>query len=123
MKELLALARDQADKIITASVVAIIAWVSQREVKKANVQKTKAESRLTESQVGTERARESDLVIKAADTVIGRYEERDRALVGRIEEMEKDMRAVVMHVVHLEQVIRDAGLEVPQRPEDWPWSL
>jgi len=123
MKELLTFIRDQADKIISASVVAIIAWVSQREVKKANVQKTKAESRLTDSQVGTERAKENDLVIKAADTVIGRYEERDRALVGRIEEMEKDMRAVVTHVVHLEQVIREAGLEVPRRPEDWPWSL
>lgn len=133
MKELLTFLRDQADKVISATFVAIIAWVSQREIKKANIQKTQAESRLTDSQVGTERAKENDLVIKAADTVIGRYEERDRALVGRIEGMEKDMRAVITHVVHLEEVyeqcariMRENGLTPParpQRPEDWPWSL
>lgn len=123
MKELFTFLREQADKIISATVVAVIAWVSQREIRKANVQKTAAESKLTESQTGKTEAEKTDIVIQAADKVIGRYEERDRALVGRIEEMEKDMRAVVTHVTHLEQVIRDAGLPVPARPEDWPWSL
>lgn len=101
----------------------MIAWGSQREIRKANVQKTAAESKLTESQTGKTEAEKTDIVIQAADKVIGRYEERDRALVGRIEEMEKEMRAVVTHVTHLEQVIRDAGLQVPARPEHWPWSL
>lgn len=123
MKELLTFLREQADKIVSATVVAVIAWVSQREIRKANVQKTAAESKLTESQTGKTEAEKTDIVIQAADKVIGRYEERDRALVGRIEEMEKDMRAVVTHVTHLEQVIRDAGIQVPARPEDWPWSL
>lgn len=123
MKELLTFLREQADKIVSATVVAVIAWVSQREIRKANVQKTAAESKLTESQTGKTEAEKTDIVIQAADKVIGRYEERDRALVGRIEEMEKDMRAVVTHVTHLEQVIRDAGLQVPARPEHWPWSL
>lgn len=123
MKELLTFLREQADKIVSATVVAVIAWGSQREIRKANVQKTAAESKLTESQTGKTEAEKTDIVIQAADKVIGRYEERDRALVGRIEEMEKDMRAVVTHVTHLEQVIRDAGLQVPARPEHWPWSL
>lgn len=123
MKELLTFLREQAEKIVSATVVAVIAWVSQREIRKANVQKTAAESKLTESQTGKTEAEKTDIVIQAADKVIGRYEERDRALVGRIEEMEKDMRAVVTHVTHLEQVIRDAGLQVPARPEHWPWSL
>lgn len=123
MKELLTFLREQADKIVSATVVAVIAWGSQREIRKANVQKTAAESKLTESQTGKTEAEKTDIVIQAADKVIGRYEERDRALVGRIEEMEKEMRAVVTHVTHLEQVIRDAGLQVPARPEHWPWSL
>ena len=123
MKELLTFLREQAEKIVSATVVTVIAWVSQREIRKANVQKTAAESKLTESQTGKTEAEKTDIVIQAADKVIGRYEERDRALVGRIEEMEKDMRAVVTHVTHLEQVIRDAGLQVPARPEHWPWSL
>lgn len=123
MKELLTFLREQVDKIVSATVVAVIAWVSQREIRKANVQKTAAESKLTESQTGKTEAEKTDIVIQAADKVIGRYEERDRALVGRIEEMEKEMRAVVTHVTHLEQVIRDAGLQVPARPEHWPWSL
>lgn len=123
MKELLTFLREQAGKIVSATVMAVIAWVSQREIRKANVQKTAAESKLTESQTGKTEAEKTDIVIQAADKVIGRYEELDRALVGRIEEMEKDMRAVITHVTHLEQVIRDAGLPVPARPEDWPWSL
>ena len=123
MKELLTFLREQAEKIVSATVVAVIAWGSQREIRKANVQKTAAESKLTESQTGKTEAEKTDIVIQAADKVIGRYEERDRALVGRIEEMEKEMRAVVTHVTHLEQVIRDAGLQVPARPEHWPWSL
>ena len=125
--------KDWMGSVVSAVVVAVIALVSSREVKKANAERERAEAQHLRSQSSKTRAEETDVVIQAADRVIEKYEARDTALVARVETMEKSVRLVMTHVGALEHHmdtledrLRQQGIEVPprpQRPEGWPWSL
>lgn len=101
---------------VSTLLVATLGIVALRENRRAEARKTNAES----GEIG---AKTVDTVIEAADKVIKKYQERDDELMARIELAEGRMRAMALHIVHLEQTMRDSGMVPPPRPENWPWNL
>lgn len=100
--------------------------------------KRKEETHLTGAESTKTITESSDIVIqaalKAAESMMKQYRVHDDELMERLkaieiqnnnlktqsEALQRDVRAVVVHVARLENLLSQHGLAVPDRPEPWP---